>query len=77
MFDPSEAHGDVRFFRDIAEDARDECGKHGEVRDVVVDERSQGFVRVAFDSAEVAARAKAALHARWFGGRLVTCHFEH
>ena len=77
MFDPSEARGDARFFRDIAEDARDECGKHGEVLDVVVDERSQGFVRVAFHSAEVAARAKAALHARWFGGRLVTCHFEH
>ena len=77
MFDPSEAHGDVRFFRDIAEDARNECGKHGEVRGVVVDERSQG-IRAR------RVRLRGSRRARQGGvtravvrGRLVTCHFEH
>lgn len=77
MFDPAQIGdgGDDAWWVDIGEEVREECAKHGAVTHLAVDRHSQGFVFVKFATPEAAAGARSTLHARWFGGRLVTCEF--
>ena len=75
MFRPEE-ETEPEWWVDIAEDVREECGKHGEVSHVFVDRESEGFVYLKFATTEGAEGAKRALHGRWFAGRTVGAEFQ-
>jgi splicing factor U2AF subunit len=74
-------------FAEIEEDMRDECGKYGEVQALRIPRPDAdaaapqppgvGRVYVRYASTEQAARARAALHGRKFGGNaVVAAYFE-
>ena len=68
MFDPreeTEPDWDV----DIAEEMKEEGGKHGPLLHVHVDRASMGHVYLHFAAVDGAQAACTAFHGRWFGGR--------
>ena len=75
MFRPEE-ETEPEWWVDIAEDVKEECGKHGEVSHVHVDRESEGFVYLKFASERGASEAQKALHGRWFAGRMVAAEFQ-
>jgi RNA-binding protein 39 len=74
MFDPAK-ETDPNFDQEIANDVRDECRKHGNVRHLYVDKNSLGNVYVRFDSPTGAGGALRALHGRYFAGTPIAAEF--
>ena len=74
MFDPRE-ETEPEWDADIAEEMREEGGKHGRLLHVHVDRNSQGHVYLRFASVDSAAAAFAALNGRWFGGRQLAASY--
>eukprot|EP00244_Chara_vulgaris_P012085 TRINITY_DN6254_c0_g1_i2.p1 TRINITY_DN6254_c0_g1~~TRINITY_DN6254_c0_g1_i2.p1 ORF type:complete len:149 (+),score=30.32 TRINITY_DN6254_c0_g1_i2:3-449(+) len=70
-------------YEDIMEDMREECGKYGTLTDLVIprpsptgeDAPGVGKVFVEYSDAAAAAKAKASLHGRKFGGNTVIATF--
>ena len=62
MFRPEE-ETEPEWWVDIAEDVREECGKHGEVCHAFVDRESEGFVYLKFATTEGAEGARRAARA--------------
>lgn len=58
----------------IREDVREEAGNYGKLLHVVVEPPS-GCVYLTFDTVDAAHRCIAALHQRWFGGKLIVAEF--
>jgi RNA-binding protein 39 len=75
LFDPKE-ETEPEWWNDIAEDVKDECGKHGAVAHCHVDKDSEGFVYLKFAEVKGAERAQAALHSRWFAGRMIAAEYQ-
>jgi len=75
MFDPAK-ESDPDFHLEVHEDVRDEClSKFGELRHIVVDKKSAGIVYLKFKEIAAAAKARSALHGRFYGGHQVTAEF--
>ena len=72
----AEEETEDEWWLDIAEDVREECAQFGEVKHVFVDRESEGFVYLKFADVPGAAKAKDALHGRWFAGRTVAAEFQ-
>jgi len=68
---------DPEAFEEIKEDMEEECGKYGKVESLLIpkptDENASGVgkVIIKYASAAEAAKAKAAMHGRRFGGKTV------
>jgi len=77
MFDPNgeDERNDKDFFVDLAEDVKEECGKHGAVLDAKIDPKSAGHVYMKFADVEGATKAIASLNGRWFAGKQVAADF--
>mmetsp|Transcript_18516 Transcript_18516/g.63098 ORF Transcript_18516/g.63098 Transcript_18516/m.63098 type:complete len:517 (-) Transcript_18516:1501-3051(-) len=75
LFDP-EAETEANWWLDIEEDVRAECERFGEVRHAHVDKRSQGMAYLLFATKEACARAKEALHGRWFAQRQIEAEYQ-
>jgi RNA-binding protein 39 len=72
MFD-LEAETEENWHEDVKEDVVEECSRHGQVLRCIVDrKRPGGLVYLQFGSAEVASKAAANLHGRFFAGRMIT-----
>eukprot|EP00192_Tetraselmis_astigmatica_P004420 CAMPEP_0117657448 /NCGR_PEP_ID=MMETSP0804-20121206/5336_1 /TAXON_ID=1074897 /ORGANISM="Tetraselmis astigmatica, Strain CCMP880" /LENGTH=493 /DNA_ID=CAMNT_0005463903 /DNA_START=90 /DNA_END=1573 /DNA_ORIENTATION=- len=75
-FDLEELNDD-EMYTEIKEDMEEECGKYGKVETLLIprplDENKSGMgkVIIKYGSADEAARAKAAMHGRRFGGKTV------
>ena len=72
----AEEETEDEWWLDIAEDVREECAQFGEVTHSFVDRESEGFVYLKFADVAGAAKAKDALHGRWFAGRTVAAEFQ-
>jgi RNA-binding protein 39 len=75
LFDPLSETED-EWWVEIAEDVKDECGKHGAVAHIHVDRDSQGFVYLKFEATEGSQRAQQALHSRWFAARMIAAEYQ-
>lgn len=77
MFDPNKEDMDSNTNEnEIRDDVIEECNKHGGVLHVYVDKASpQGNVYVKCTTIETALASVAALHGRWFGGRVITAAY--
>mmetsp|Transcript_38948 Transcript_38948/g.54096 ORF Transcript_38948/g.54096 Transcript_38948/m.54096 type:complete len:179 (+) Transcript_38948:1-537(+) len=75
LFDPTQ-ETEEGWWVDIAEDVKEECGKHGPVDHIFVDKDSKGFVYLKFQTVQGSMAAKQALHARWFARRMITAEFQ-
>jgi len=78
MFDPNKEDVDsnTTWETEIRDDVIEECNKHGGVLHVYVDKASpQGNVYVKCTTIETALASVAALHGRWFGGRVITAAY--
>jgi RNA-binding protein 39 len=75
MFDPA-GESEPDWWIDIGQDVKEECSKYGPVRHVFVDKESAGYVYLKFATPAAAAAARAALHTRWFAGRMIAAEFQ-
>lgn len=78
MFDPNKEDPDTNtsWENEIRDDVIEECNKHGGVLHVYVDKASpQGNVYVKCTTIDTALASVAALHGRWFGGRVITAAY--
>ena len=76
MFTLAELEEDPVSLLDIKEDIRDECGKLGEVTNVVLfDREEEGIVSVKFTTPEAAEACVGLMHGRAFDGRVVEAYF--
>lgn len=76
MFTLQELEEDPVALLDIKEDIRDECGKLGEVTNVVLfDQEEEGIVSVKFATPEAAEACVKLMHGRAFDGRVVEAYF--
>ncbi|KAF2088842.1 hypothetical protein K490DRAFT_37953 [Saccharata proteae CBS 121410] len=75
MFTLQELDEDPTAILDIKEDIRDECGKLGEVTNVVLfDQEPEGIASVRFTEPEAAKACVRMMDGRWFGGTQVQAH---
>jgi len=77
MFDPNgeDERNDKDFFHDLKEDIKEECSKHGSVRDAEIDRKSNGCVYMKFDDVDAATRCVSSLNGRWFAGKQINADF--
>ncbi|KAH8910838.1 hypothetical protein BR93DRAFT_907630 [Coniochaeta sp. PMI_546] len=76
MFTLQELEEDPAALLDIKEDIRDECGKLGEVTNVILfDQEEEGIVSVKFATPEAAEACVKLMHGRSFDGRTVEAYF--
>lgn len=70
MFNPEEFKKQPELILEYQSDLREECGKFGQVKKVIVyDNNPEGVASVSFKEAEEADLCIQTLHGRWFGGR--------
>nr|XP_039249571.1 RNA-binding protein 39-like [Styela clava] len=74
MFDPK-TETDPDWDSEIRSDVIEECGKHGNVLHVYVDKNSDGNVYVKCGTLDSAAKSVAALHGRYFAGKMITAAY--
>jgi len=74
MFNPDEEEG-LGWDQEIKSDVMEECSKYGQIQHIYVEQYSQGFVFVKFDSIESAQRAATALHGRWFAKKQIMVEY--
>lgn len=74
MFDLNEETS-PNWEKELKEDVRVECEKHGKVRHMVVDSKSRGHVYIKFDGLRGAKRTCESLNGRYFEGRKVSAVF--
>ncbi|GMF27812.1 unnamed protein product [Phytophthora lilii] len=73
IWDPLEG-SDAAFFRELEDDMRSECGKHGAVEHVqIVDD---GSVVVRFAELTAAIACLKVMNGRWFAGRQIEAQFD-
>jgi len=75
LFDPT-TETEEDWHLDIAEDVKEECGKHGPVDHIFVDKDSRGFVYLKFATTQGSMAAQQALNARWFARRMIAAEFQ-
>ncbi|CAI8049836.1 HIV Tat-specific factor 1 homolog [Geodia barretti] len=69
-FHPSEFEEEALLINEIKDDLREECGKFGVVKKILLfDRHPGGVVSVGFKEAESAAACVTAMNGRWYGGR--------
>lgn len=74
MFDPK-TETEPDWDAEIRSDVIEECGKHGTVLHVYVDKNSEGNVYVKCGTLDSAAKSVAALHGRYFAGKMITAAY--
>lgn len=73
LFLPSDFDKDVQLILDYQQDLREECGKSGEVRKVVIyDRHPEGVAQITMKEPEQADAVVALINGRWFGKRQIT-----
>lgn len=73
LFQPADFDNEVQLILDYQQDLRDECGKSGEVRKVVIyDRHPEGVAQITMKEPEQADAVVALINGRWFGKRQIT-----
>lgn len=73
LFHPTDFDNEVQLILDYQQDLREECGKSGEVRKVVIyDRHPEGVAQITMKEPEMADAAVALINGRWFGKRQIT-----
>ncbi|KAH9630055.1 hypothetical protein HF086_008025 [Spodoptera exigua] len=73
LFHPSDFDQEVQLILDYQQDMRDECGKCGEVRKVVIyDRHPEGVAQITMKEPEMADAVVELINGRWFGKRQIT-----
>mmetsp|Transcript_19465 Transcript_19465/g.37288 ORF Transcript_19465/g.37288 Transcript_19465/m.37288 type:complete len:572 (-) Transcript_19465:848-2563(-) len=75
LFDAA-AETEPEWWIDIAEDVKEECGRHGPVDHIFVDKDSKGFVYLRFATVQGCMAAQQALNNRWFARRMIVADFQ-
>ncbi|XP_022817418.1 HIV Tat-specific factor 1 homolog [Spodoptera litura] len=73
LFHPTDFDQEVQLILDYQQDMRDECGKCGEVRKVVIyDRHPEGVAQITMKEPEMADAVVELINGRWFGKRQIT-----
>ncbi|XP_068619048.1 17S U2 SnRNP complex component HTATSF1 [Battus philenor] len=73
LFHPSDFDNEVQLILDYQQDLREECGKCGEVRKVVIyDRHPEGVAQITMKEPEEADSVVQLINGRWFGKRQIT-----
>nr|XP_026490970.1 HIV Tat-specific factor 1 [Vanessa tameamea] len=73
LFHPSDFDNDVQLILDYQQDLREECGKCGDVRKVVIyDRHPEGVAQISMKEPEQADAVIQLINGRWFGKRQIT-----
>ncbi|KAF9821299.1 hypothetical protein SFRURICE_005765 [Spodoptera frugiperda] len=73
LFHPTDFDQEVQLILDYQQDLREECGKCGEVRKVVIyDRHPEGVAQITMKEPEMADAVVELINGRWFGKRQIT-----
>lgn len=73
LFHPTDFDQEVQLILDYQQDLREECGKCGEVRKVVIyDRHPEGVAQITMKEPEMADAVVQLINGRWFGKRQIT-----
>lgn len=73
LFHPTDFDKEVQLILDYQQDLREECGKCGEVRKVVIyDRHPEGVAQITMKEPEMADAVVQLINGRWFGKRQIT-----
>ncbi|XP_050354343.1 HIV Tat-specific factor 1 [Nymphalis io] len=73
LFHPSDFDNEVQLILDYQQDLREECGKCGDVRKVVIyDRHPEGVAQISMKEPEQADAVIQLINGRWFGKRQIT-----
>lgn len=73
LFHPTDFDNEVQLILDYQQDLREECGKSGEVRKVVIyDRHPEGVAQITMKEPEQADAVVALINGRWFGKKQIT-----
>ncbi|KOB66256.1 HIV Tat-specific factor 1-like protein [Operophtera brumata] len=73
LFHPADFDNEVQLILDYQQDLREECGKSGEVRKVVIyDRHPEGVAQITMKEPEQADAVVALINGRWFGKKQIT-----